>query len=135
MHRMSQLIGICLVFLAGSTCASNAAINCEFQRLKQVHETLVFCSEQIDLASEARYAELTKEFQSFFSPDVNSKPAWDSIEEIRKRLVQEGKDRVCKDPGLSASRRDFFQYVSEAGMARVKNLLSQPRNRTGGDCY
>lgn len=98
----------------------DVAVNCEFQRLKQTRELLVFCGEAIDPEKEARYAQLTMEFEAYFRSvprAVDSKPAWDSIEEIRKRLVNEGKDRVCKDPGLFLARHDFLQFVSEAGMA------------------
>jgi hypothetical protein len=120
--------------LTGSACATNASIQCDFAFLKQAHETLVFCGEKIDPASEERYDKLTKEFQAFIASNVDSKPGWETVEDIRRTLLREGKDRVCKDPDYQALRRVFFGYVSDSGMAQVKKLLSRPRDPSEGDC-
>jgi hypothetical protein len=125
------LIGICLAFLTGSTFTAGAAINCEFQRLRQTHEILAFCGEEIDAASEARYVQLTKEFEARSLPE----PApWDGVDKIHGRLAQTAKEQVCKATELSSLKREFLEHVSEAGMAPLRNLLSQPRNPREGDC-
>jgi hypothetical protein len=112
------------------------AVKCEFSLLKQAHETIVYCGEQIDPAMEARYNKLSKDFLSFIATNQDSKPRWnESVEEIRRNLLQEDRDRVCKGPDYALFRRSFFLYVSDVGMTAVSNLLSHPRDPSEGDCF
>jgi hypothetical protein len=130
-----QLVGACLIPLVAQAHANNASINCEFAVLKQAHETLMFCGETIDPVSEARYDKLTKGFQSFIASNPDSRPGWNSVEEIQRSLLREGRDRVCKDPDYAWLREAFGRYVSDAGMAEVGSLLSRPRDPSEGDCF
>ena len=124
------------VALAADAPAHGMSVRCQFGLLKQAHETLVFCGEQIDPASEARFERLSKEFQSFVDSNQDSKKvADDSVEEIRRRLRQKGRDQVCKDPDYSLLRRLFFHNVSDAGMDELSNLLSHPQDPSEGDCF
>lgn len=108
------------------------SVNCEFSLLKELHERLIFCGESIDPASGARYEKLVQDFSSFIA--ANGKGYDDQVEEVRRRLHQEGKDRICKNADYPALRRMFFHYVSDAGMAEVRVLLSRPRDPNKGDC-
>jgi hypothetical protein len=112
------------------------AVECEFSLLKQAHETLIYCGEQIDPVIEARYNELSKSFLSFIATNQDSKPGSDdSVEEIRRDLLREDRDRVCKGPDYALLRRSFFRSVSDVGMTEVGNLLSHPRDPSEGDCF
>jgi len=125
-----------LVALAGNANAENMSVNCEFGLLKQAHETLVFCGEQIDPASEARYDKLKNEFSSFIAANIDSKKASDdSVEDIRRRLLQNGRERACKDRGYPLLRRAFFHYTSDIGMDGVSNLLNRARDPSEGGCF
>jgi hypothetical protein len=135
LRKKIQLVGAYLVALVAYAHANNASINCEFAMLKQAHETLTFCGEKIDPANEARYDKLTKDFQFFIASNPNSKPPWDSAEEIRTRLHKEGRDRICNDPGYPLLQQAFYGYVSDAGMVAVGSLLSRPRDPNDGDCF
>jgi hypothetical protein len=134
LRKKLKLVGACLIPLVAHAYANNASINCEFAMLKQAHETLIFCGEKIDPVSEARYDKLTKDFQSFIASNPDSRPGWDSVDEVRRLLLREGRDRVCKDPDYAWLRRAFDRYVSDAGMAEVGTLLSRPRDPSEGDC-
>jgi hypothetical protein len=133
--KKSLLAGAYLMSLTGSAYATNASIQCEFALLNQARETLIFCGEKIDPAGERRYDELTKEFQAFIASNADSRTGWQTVEDIRRTLLQEGKERVCKDPDYQALRRAFFVYVSDSGMAQAKKLLSRPRDPSEGDCF
>ena len=137
MHSKSQWIGIAwLVALMGNAHANNMAVKCELALLRQAHETLIYCGEQIDPASEARYDKLTKDFLYFIATNRDSKPGWDdSVEEIRRRLSQMDRDRVCKALDYPLLRQTFSYAVSDAGIAEVGNLLSRPRDPSEGDCF
>jgi len=111
------------------------SINCEFALLKQARETMIFCGEKIGPANETRYDKLTKDFQSFIASNPNSKPPWDRAEEIRTKLLGEGRDRVCNDRDYPFLQQAFYRYVSDAGMVAVGNLLSRPRDPDDGDCF
>ena len=93
--KKSLLAGAYLMSLTGSAYATNASIQCEFALLNQARETLIFCGEKIDPAGERRYDELTKEFQAFIASNADSRPGWQTVEDIRRTLLQEGKERVC----------------------------------------
>jgi len=138
MSSKSQWIGIAWLFaLAGNAHANNMAIYCEFALLQQAHETLLHCGEHIDPASEARYGKLINEFMSFFAANVASKKQsdGDSVGEIRKRLLQSDRDRVCKGSDYLRWRQTFLYAVSDIGMAQVSKLLSRPRDPSEGDCF
>jgi hypothetical protein len=112
------------------------SISCEFSLLKQAHETLVYCGQRLDPLSAARYDKLFKEFSSFIITNRNPNTKYDEdLDEMRMRLLQEGQARVCKGPDYDLLRRAFGRYVSDAGMAEIKNLLSHPRDPLEGDCF
>ncbi len=136
MRTKLQSIGLaCLISWVADAHANNMAIDCEFALLKQARESLVFCGEPIDALSEARYEKLMRDFTSFVAANGNLDGYSGSLEQIRRRLHQDGRDRVCKDPGYQLLRQTFFRSVSDVGMAEVSNLLSRPRNPSEGDCF
>lgn len=123
------------MLFAGNAYANNVAVKCELSILNNAHETLVYCGESIGPADETRYDKLSGDFSTFIGANANSKPRWfDSVEEIRGSLAQEGRDRACKGPIYEGLRRAFFYAVSDVGMAEVSALLSRPRDPSEGDC-
>jgi hypothetical protein len=126
---------VCLISWVTNAQADNMAISCEFSLMKQAHESLVFCGEPIDPASEARYEKLSQDFSTFIAKNGNPADYSGSLEQIRRRLQQDGRDRVCKDPDYPFLRRAFFRYVSDAGMTSVNDLLSRHRDPSEGDCF
>jgi hypothetical protein len=135
--RKSLSIGLAgLCFCMPSAYANDMAVACEFEILKQAHETLVYCGELIDSVSETRYEKLFWDFSSFVAANANAKKNSynGSLEQIQRRLHQDGRDLVCKDPGYPLLRQAFFRYVSDEGMAEVGRLLSHPQNPFEGDC-
>jgi uncharacterized protein (DUF927 family) len=136
LRKNVQLAALCLATLLTPAHANNMAIKCEFAILKQAHETLIFCGEKINPANEARYQTVANQFESFIASNADSKPDWqESVEEIRRGLLREDKDRVCKDQDYQKHKRMFSLYVSDSGMAYVKKLLSRPRDPSKGDCF
>ena len=125
----------CLLFLVTNARATNMAVDCEFSLLKQAHESLVFCGESIEPVNEARYDKLTQDFLAFIAMNGNPDKYNGSLEQIRRRLRQDGRDRVCEDPDYPLLRRAFFRYISDVGMAEVSRLLSHPRDPSEGDCF
>ena len=137
MRSKSRWIGIASSFaLAGNAHANNMALYCEFALLQQAHETLLHCEEQNDPASEARYGKLVDEFMSFFAANAAFKKQsdGDSVSEIRKRLLQGDRNRICREPDYTYLRQKFYYAVSDLGMAEVSKLLSRPRDPSEGDC-
>lgn len=125
MSKKSLSIGLAsLCFCMPSAYANNMAVDCEFVILKQAHETLMYCEELIDSVSEARYEKLFRDFSSFVAANANAKKNSynGSLEQIRRRLNQDGRDRVCKDPDYPFLRQAFFRYVSDEGMAAMGEI-------------
>ena len=134
---------ICAISLVTpSAHAGSASIACEYGLLREAHEILLFCGEQIDEQNERRYQKLVGDLSSFIAANgktsnhLASSAINESTEEIRNHLIREGQDRVCRssDVPLALLRQSFLRTVSDVGVDELKKLLSRPQDPFEGDC-
>jgi hypothetical protein len=130
--------GLLVMWTSSTPSLAAAAISCEFELLKVAHERLRFCGEQIDARSEQRYIRLRYQFARFIRENQirDGRKSYSQDEkQIRQKLQNETTARVCSDPDHPALRQMFYRYVSEEGMAAVRELLKNPKDPDDGDCF